>query len=803
MSKPRRLLPKRRWLVLPAVSLLVAVLAAPQALARTPDAAGESRAPAATQIDTPTTTQADAPVTDPIPQDPVPSNLGLTLTEFAGFPKSEPVPPPTDRRLMRQARINYLGEIPDGSGRKFVPDLNGTMYILDGGAPQPYLDVRAETGPDFFSGKGLGSGFGFVTFHPEFAKNGIFYTVHTEAFGALQSKTPDWTQPNPILHSVVTEWTAEDPSANTFKGTHREVLRLGFNGLTHAIQQIDFNPTAKRGDEDYGLLYLAAGDGGLGVSSSVPQDLSVPFGKILRIDPKGHDSANGKYGVPRSNPFVNRAGALGEIYAYGMRDPHRFSWDSRGGNRLFLGHIGEHAIEAVYEVGAGDNLGWSEREGPFVFDKSDRCHLYPLPPDDDKNGYTYPVAAYDHDPPAGWPCTRDSGHAISGGFVYRGHRLPGLQGKYVFADLVDGRVFYANAGEMHRKDGRLATIYELKIFGPDGRRVTMRDLAGDARVDLRLGTDLAGELYLLAKANGKIWKVTGTRLVPPTPDVLPTLNRNLVAFYDFEHPFVASTGVELDQGSSGTAITLVNGGAAMRVKDGAYPGSNSALQTQQVNPTVKGGNDDWKAGIYSETGVPTLHAFNGVKGATIMGWVKMTGQNPSPNPGSATPGATYGAIGLAGLLSGDSDGHAVRALLELIKVGDEMRLVALGRRVDGGASQTFAANEDWHKLLPLNEWVFLAATFDYDKGTMKLYRNGEPVDGFYVVPGDPWEIGGEGPHYASPTDPRGIKIGGSFPQNTREGNPCNCRMDSLMFLDRVVTPIEVKLQYLMVTKAPW
>jgi glucose/arabinose dehydrogenase len=766
MSKPR-------WCLLAIVALLATVLWVPQAAAAPGD-----------------------PVTDPIPQDPVPAHLGLTVAEFASFPKSEPVPAPVDVRLMRQARINYLGELPDGSGRKYVPDLNGTLYLVENGTPRPYLDVRAAVGPDFWSGRGLGSGFGFATFHPRFAQNGRFYTVHTEAFGALTTKTPDLTpQPNTIVHGVVTEWTATDPAADTFSGSRREVLRLGFASYIHGIQQIDFNPNAGPRDADYGLLYLAVGDGGIGVSTTIPQDLSLPGGKIWRIDPRGTNSANGKYGIPASNPFVGRPGALGEIYAIGMRDPHRFNWDRGGREALYLGHIGEHAIEAIYEVRAGDNLGWSEREGRFRFDRADRCNLYPLPEDDARFGYTYPVAAYDHDPPPGWPCTTDSGHAVSGGFVYRGRDIPLLRGKYVFGDIVDGRVFYTNVNEM-RRGGKPATIYELKVFTEAGRRVRMHDLAGHPRVDLRLGSDRAGELYLLAKANGKIWKVTGARLTAATPDVFPTLNRDLAAFYDFEHPFPANPAGtrEVDTGFSGTDITLVNGGAEMRVKDGAYPGSNSSIQTQQVNPAVAG-NDDWKAGIYSATGVSTLSAFNAVRGTTVMGWFKMTGQNPSPNSTSADPNDFYGAVGLAGVLSGDSDGHAVRALLELINVNGELRLVALGRRVDGGLSQTFAANQDWRTILPQNEWVFLAATFDFDKGTMALYKNGRPLDGFYVTPGDPWGVAGPGPHATSPTNPRGIKIGGSFPQNTAERNPCNCRMDNLMFLDRSVSPLEVRLQY--------
>ena len=296
-------------------------------------------------------TPTQGPISDPIPDDPRMSRLGLVVKEVASFPSSEPVPPPIDARMVRRARINYLGEIPDGSHRRYVPDLNGTLYVLQGDAPQPYLDVRAAVGANFFSGRGLGSGFGFVTFHPDFKRNGKFYSVHTEAFGALTNKTPDLTaQPKTIVHGVITEWTANNPSANSFVGTHREVLRLGFASYIHGIQQIDFNPTAEPNEQDYALLYIAVGDGGIGVSSGDPQNLAVPQGKILRIDPLGTGAANGKYGIPPSNPFVGKSGALGEIYAYGMRDPHRFSWDPAGRHRMFLAHIGEKDIEAIYDV---------------------------------------------------------------------------------------------------------------------------------------------------------------------------------------------------------------------------------------------------------------------------------------------------------------------------------------------------------------------------------------------------------------------------------------------------------------------
>jgi hypothetical protein len=277
-------------------------------------------------------------------------------------------------------------------------------------------------------------------------------------------------------------------------------------------------------------------------------------------------------------------------------------------------------------------------------------------------------------------------------------------------------------------------------------------------------------------------------------DVHPHLRPNLVAFYDFDHPVEGDQALERDQGRSGTEIELVNGGAAMRVPDRAYRGSGDALQTRQVNPTQPG-NDDWKAGTWSASGVRTLRPFSGVAGSTVMGWFKSQMDGPALNSTTANPTDRFGAIGLAGVLTGDSDGHAVRALLELIEVNGELRLVALGRRLDGGDSQTFAASEDWRTLLPKGEWVHLAATFDFTTGTMALYRNGESIDGFYTRTDDPWLVSGPGPHVTTTSDPRGIKIGGSFPQDTLERNPCDCRMDALMFLDDVVSASDVEKQY--------
>jgi glucose/arabinose dehydrogenase len=454
--------------------------------------------------------QSDEPLLDPIPEAPVPSDVVVMLEELVQMPPSSPEPPPTDPRLKRRARINFVGELPDGSGRLFVPDLNGKLYLLKNGTPIEYLDVRSHFVPEFWNHRGLGTGFGFVAFHPEFASNGLFYTVHTEARDALTTKVPDWTQVPVFDHGVLSEWTANDPAADTFTGTRRELMRIGFQTQIHSFQEINFNPFARPGDEDYGLLYIAAGDGGAGPAGTFPQNLAQPHGKILRIDPRGHDSLNGKYGIPPSNPFVGQPGKLGEIYAYGLRNPHRFSWDRHGNGgvpRFFIGMIGEHNIESIYDALPGDNFGWTEREGPFVVkDLDPTCSVYPLPANDASFGYVYPVVAYDHDPPPGFPRCVDDGDAVIGGYVYRGHEVPELKGKYVFGDDVNGKLWYAVAHEMQR-GGPRAVIHQLNIVDTAGHPVTMQELVGDTRVDLRFGRDSHGELYVLAKANAKIWKV--------------------------------------------------------------------------------------------------------------------------------------------------------------------------------------------------------------------------------------------------------------------------------------------------------
>ncbi|UFU07979.1 PQQ-dependent sugar dehydrogenase [Ruania halotolerans] len=755
------------------------------------DTTGQNLAnPTGNPADCAYTGEQEQPLLNPLP-DPQQSTLGIEVTELAQLPESETTPQTQDQRLIRHNRITHLDEVPDGSGRLMVPDMNDILYLVDkdSGEYVPYLNVRDQFLDNFHNHAGLGTGLGFAEFHPEFAQNGIFYTVHTEGGSALSEDEPDFpSYGNTSFHSVITEWTAADPAAETFEGTSRELMRFPFAGRVHTVQQIAFNPTVEPGDADYGMLYILVGDGGNGVGNGNPQDLSTPQGTIMRIDTAGQDSANGQYGIPADNPFLGEPGALPEIYAVGMRDPHRISWDPAGEHTMYLGHIGEWQVESIYEVLPGDNFGWSEREGPF---RADNRQIFPLPDDDADYGFTYPVTAYDHNRDPGQ--TGDAGVAVNGGFVYRGD-IPELQGRYLFTDLVRGWVLSADADEMIRNDGDpddLAPIEELRVFH-EGQETTFQELVGDSRVDLRFGADGDGELYLVAKADGKIWKVTGARTVTAqSPIVLPELAENVVAHYDFDHPVDGAPTFEADQGTSGTEIELVNGGVEMRVADAAYPGAGEALQTQQMSPTEQS-NDDWKAGVHNPDGVASLAGLAGVDATSVMGWFKPTGLHPALNSNSDNPEDRYNAIGLAGVLTGTSDGHAVRALLEVIQVDGELRLVGLARRIDGESSWIYAATLPWDQILERGEWVHLAATFDFAAGEMQLFMNGEPLEGEYTRADNPW---GEGS--TSPSNPAGLKIGGSYPQNTREANPFNGRMDDLMFLDAALTPEQIAAQYAM------
>ena len=470
------------------------------------------------------------PITsNPIPEPIVKRGIAVEVVELARLPDTRGIrPADQDVKPAGWARINYVRDLPDG--RRFANDSRGLLYLIDSkGQSQVYANL-ADTFPHGVYNR-LSAGFVSFVFHPEFAKNGLFYTTHNE-HAAGNPGTPNFIPPGYGLkdvtyHNVLTEWRATDPAASVFAGTRREVLRTAHvvANLIHPLGALEFNPTAKPGSEDYGLLYTSGSDhgfsNGLGPNASNPaqtQRLDSIITAIMRIDPRSPSVTNGQKGLgDYSIPMANKLAALGppvlgEIYAYGFRNAHRLSWDTDG--TMFANDIGMNHIEEINIVRNGGNYGWMSREGYFAngrFRGGALNELYPLPPEildgRVKDGFTYPVAIYDH----------DEGRAITAGFAYHG-RIAALRGKYVFGDIHGGRIFVADLAAMKKADDGIprtvAPIEEVQLYVRDagGNRVNVslqelidRKMGSKiARADLFVSQTRDGELLITSRQDGTI-----------------------------------------------------------------------------------------------------------------------------------------------------------------------------------------------------------------------------------------------------------------------------------------------------------
>lgn len=428
-------------------------------------------------------------IVNPIPE---------AISQWDGILKVESwitMPASSDTPLL--ARINKLnGQKDIKAGTTFIADQRGVLYAVIANTPQTYLDLKGVM-KNFIDNPGYGSGLGSFAFHPDFDRNGRLYTTHTEP---AKSAHADFAIPDSIpaaLQWVLTEWIATDPKANLFSGTHRELMRVDMVTHVHGFQEIAFNPIVNPGDPDYGKLYVGIGDGGaaLGGHPELCNATNRVWSSVLRIDPLGSNSENGQYGIPEDNPYAGQTQARTEIWCSGFRNPHRITWDTGGSGLMFISNIGQHSIEEVNLGRKGANYGWPEREGKFLFDVNANSELvYPV--DSLNTAFTDPALQYDH----------DEGNAVSGGYAYAGLRVPGLRGYYVFGDIPRGTVFISDLSEIQSNTG--GKIYRLPLE-IDGKKSTLAALSKDARVDLRFGRDAEGELYLLTKNDGKIYRVTG------------------------------------------------------------------------------------------------------------------------------------------------------------------------------------------------------------------------------------------------------------------------------------------------------
>ena len=474
----------------------------------------------------------DAQITDPLP-DPV-ENRGLTveIRDVVRLPQTRGLLHASqDVNPAGWARVSFVRDLPDG--RRFANDQRGILYLLDGDSePSVYADFAAAFPRAVYNR--LESGFVGFGFHPEFAQNGLFYTVHGEWAFANPRKPdfipPGYTETDVTHHNVITEWRANDPAANTFDGTRRELFRAAHvtANMSHPFGYVGFNPTSEPGDPDYGLLYTSGSDLGFsnggGPNSRNPsqtQRLDSVVTAILRIDPRSPSESNGTkglgdYTIPDINPFATDGDpeTLGEIYAYGFRNAHRLSWDLTDGT-MFAMDIGMNNIEEVNIVHEGGNYGWMPREGYWengmIRPGGALNQLFELPADvldgQTKDEYTYPVAIYDH----------NEGRAISGGFAYHG-RIEALRGKFVFGDLQRGRLFAADLAAMTAADDGIprtvAPVEEIQLYVRDavGNRgyVTFRELiertngAQAMRADMHLSRSRDGEIFVTSRQDGMI-----------------------------------------------------------------------------------------------------------------------------------------------------------------------------------------------------------------------------------------------------------------------------------------------------------
>jgi glucose/arabinose dehydrogenase len=402
---------------------------------------------------------------------------------------------------------NWGTAAPNENERLFVTDQNGILWAVDlaTGDKTVFLDVSGRLvtlgigGPGTFDERGLLG----VAFHPGYAGSGLLYTYTSEPVNGAADFSTMPTGEAANHQSVIIEWVVpdpDDPDSVVDPTSAREVLRIDQPQFNHNGGGLNFG-----GD---GMLYISIGDGGgrddegVGHGDGNGQEPDNVLGAILRIDPNGSNSANGAYGIPDDNPFVGQLGFVDEIFAFGFRNPFRFSFDRERGD-LYVGDVGQDDIEEVDVVVAGGNYGWNLKEGSFCFDP---------------NGAD-PGFAFDEDPCPGAPPglidpiaqyntaddldNNDDGRAVIGGFVYRGTELPSLVGRYIFGDFSrftepgipnnDGRLFYLNKKNVVRKNEiKNSNVREFVLVGQEEL----------GRALLGFGQDANGELYVLANDTG-------------------------------------------------------------------------------------------------------------------------------------------------------------------------------------------------------------------------------------------------------------------------------------------------------------
>jgi glucose/arabinose dehydrogenase len=321
----------------------------------------------------------------------------------------------------------------DGTGRLFIVQQGGAISIIQNGQslPAPFLDISAKitTGGEM--------GLLGLAFHPAFQSNRRFF-VHYIRTSAGQIQT------------VIAEYLASAANANLADpASERILLTVNQTGnfTNHKAGQMAFGPD--------GFLYFGLGDGGGGNPGNNGQNTFTLLGKMIRIDVNSLGPGL-QYGIPPDNPFVS-GGGLPEIWAYGFRNPWRFSFDFATG-RQFVADVGESSFEEIDIVTRGGNFGWNTMEGMHCFNPPAGCN---------QSGLALPIVEYSH----------AEGNSVIGGFVYHGQSIPSLRGTYIFADFGVGTIWGLSESP--------ANTWTRTVLLKTGRNISS------------FGQDQAGELYVV------------------------------------------------------------------------------------------------------------------------------------------------------------------------------------------------------------------------------------------------------------------------------------------------------------------
>ncbi|MBM3898009.1 MAG: PQQ-dependent sugar dehydrogenase [Thaumarchaeota archaeon] len=372
-----------------------------------------------------------SPQPNPAPEPPEPQEPLRTLKVQVAF-----------QNLFHE-RMVYVTHAGDGSNRLFVLLQRGLILVFPNQA-----DVKsAEVFLDIFdkvNSAGNEEGLLGLAFDPNFTSNGYFYVHYTA---------------NPPRRSVISRFSVSDDPNKANKASELILLEVSQPYSNHNGGQLAFGPD--------GYLYIGLGDGGSGGDPhDNGQSRASLLGKILRID-VSKSSQNERYRLPPDNPFVSEQNMKGEIWAYGLRNPWRFSFDKVTG-LFWVADVGQNNYEEVNIIEKGGNYGWNKMEG---------AHCYPPSVTNcNKEGLRMPIAEYNH----------DEGCSITGGYVYRGTKLKMLYGAYIYGDYCSGRIW---------------------ALRHDGSKVTESFLLIDSNLTISsFGEDEAGELYILS-FDGKIYSL--------------------------------------------------------------------------------------------------------------------------------------------------------------------------------------------------------------------------------------------------------------------------------------------------------